>query len=246
MSKRKTWIKVKRGLNQPKHRHKMGECWWLYLHILDRTNWETGAVEEWRDEEEANEVEMPTVTLRRQRRKLEEEGYITCEQKQRGQRIVVHKWTNPRRYDGIAINPPDVAVLDKNEGDHERPPSEENDVEGVNQGVNQGIQRMITLPLDSQNHISHDSDSSLSQDNWVKVLMAISLDYYNGRNSQFERDWSGTGYVGREDGKFVVVCRDEEQQWWLKDHGKKIAENMLVGVLGERVEVEFVVEESVR
>jgi len=85
---------------------------------------------------------------------------------------------------------------------------------------------------------------SLSQDNWVKVLMAISLDYYNGRNSQFERNWSGTGYVGREDGKFVVVCRDEEQQLWLKDHGKKIAENMLVGVLGARVEVEFVVKEK--
>jgi len=83
---------------------------------------------------------------------------------------------------------------------------------------------------------------SLSQDNWVKALMVINLDYYQGRNRQFERDWDGTGYVGRQDGKFTVACRDDDQRLWLQDHGKKIAENVLVGVLGERVEIEFVVE----
>jgi len=85
---------------------------------------------------------------------------------------------------------------------------------------------------------------SFSQDNWVKALLVIDLDYYPGRARHFERDWSGTGYVGRQDRKFVVSCRDEEQQLWLKDRGKKIAENILVGILGERVEVEFVVAEG--
>ena len=41
-----------------------------------------------------------------------------------------------------------------------------------------------------------------------------------------------------------MVCDEPEIRDWLEDRGKKIAENMLVGILGERVEVEFVVKEK--
>ena len=114
---KKTWIKVKRGLLEPKHRNELGIRIWLYLHILDRANWEEGAVIEWVDSAEAAELEMPIRTLREQRRQLEIDGYITCEQDQRCQRIIIHKWTDPRRYDGEVLNvgsknmePPQVGV----------------------------------------------------------------------------------------------------------------------------------------
>jgi len=92
---------------------------------------------------------------------------------------------------------------------------------------------------------TNDKDSiSLSQDNWVQALIAIKQDYYRGRHTAFDRNWGDTGYVGKQDGRFIVTCRDDEQHAWLTDHGKKTAENMLVGILGGKVEVEFVMEES--
>jgi len=252
MSKRKTWIKIKRGLLQPKHRLAIGECIWLYFHILDRANWKTGAVEQWKDEAEAEELEMSLRTLRHQRKKLEKAGYIKAEKRQHYQRIIIHKWINPRKYDGEVINivgeaekyPPQVGVLEEDQSDNGLVLSDNLGDESPNQSTNQSSNQVSTLPLDSQNHISHNRKDppSLSQDNWVKALMVINLDYYQGRNRQFERDWNGTGYVGWQDGRFTVVCQDDDQRLWLQDHGKKIAENVLVGVLGERVEIEFVVE----
>lgn len=252
MSKRKTWIKVKRGLLQPKHRVVLGECIWLYFHILDRANWETGVVEEWKDEAEADTLEMSIRTLRHQRKKLEKAGYITAEKKQRHQRIIIHRWVDPRKYDGKIINvgvgledTPPVGVLEDTQSDNELVLSEDLGVESPNQSPNQSSNQVSTLPLISQNHISHKKEDSLSQDNWVQALIAIKLDYYRGQQvTFFEQNWGDTGFAGQEDGRFKVTCRNEKQRAWLEGHGKKIAENMLVGVLGERVEVEFTVKES--
>lgn len=104
MKKRKTWIKVKRGILQPKHRIQLGVRIWLYLHILDRADWETGKVLEWVDENEAEVLEMPVKTLRHQRRQLEEDGYITAKKGQYSQEIIIHKWSDPRKYDGEILN----------------------------------------------------------------------------------------------------------------------------------------------
>ena len=42
---RKTFVSVKRGLTQdPKHRERMGNRIWLFLHIIDRADFETGMV----------------------------------------------------------------------------------------------------------------------------------------------------------------------------------------------------------
>lgn len=83
---------------------------------------------------------------------------------------------------------------------------------------------------------------SFSQDDWIQALTAIKQDYYRGRHTAFDQYWGSTGFAGRQDGVFKVSCQ-EDQREWLESNGKKIAENMLVGVLGERVEVEFIVEE---
>ena len=249
MSKRKTWIKVKRGLLQPKHRVAVGECIWLYFHILDRANWKTGAVEQWKDEAEADFLEMSIRTLRHQRKKLEKAGYITSEKKQRYQRIIIHKWVDPRKYDGKIINvgeelddAPPVGVLEDAQGDNELVLSEDLGVESTNQSTNQSSNQVSTLPLISQNHISHNrkDSSSLSQDKWIEALIAIKQDYYRGRHTAFDQYWGDTGFAGRQDGVFKVSCK-ETQREWLESNGKKIAENMLVGILGERVEVEFTV-----
>ena len=50
MSK-KTWIKVKRGLLAPKHRELLGVRFWLYMYLLDKTEWETGIVYGWKDKD---------------------------------------------------------------------------------------------------------------------------------------------------------------------------------------------------
>jgi hypothetical protein len=101
---KRTWITVKRGILEPKHRFALGELIWLYMYILDITNWEAGVIGEWLDRGAAEEMEMPIATLRDQRMKLQEKGYITCERKQHGIRIIVHNWTNPKEYTGQKYN----------------------------------------------------------------------------------------------------------------------------------------------
>lgn len=87
-------------------------------------------------------------------------------------------------------------------------------------------------------------EPSLSQDDWVKALIAIKRTYYRGRHRVFDQFWNTTGYAGRHDGKFRVTCLGPDQRQWLEERGKKIAENVLVGILGVRIEIEFVVTEE--
>ena len=102
---KKTWIKVKRGfLNDPVHRNKMGVRIWLFLYMIDCANWEDGIVYEWVDKHHAEDINMPWRTIQEQRRKLDEEGYITCVKKPRHQNIIIHNWTNPREYSGEMYN----------------------------------------------------------------------------------------------------------------------------------------------
>jgi DNA-binding transcriptional regulator GbsR (MarR family) len=85
---------------------------------------------------------------------------------------------------------------------------------------------------------------SLSQDLWLQALTAIRDAHYLRtswtRGGPWNDYWLPTEYGGCQDGKFIVICQDEDQRAWLIDRGKKIAERALVGVLGEQMEVEFV------
>jgi len=103
---RKRWLSIKRGLiEDPKHRQTMGIRIWLFMHMIDRVNWDTGIVSEWKDRDEASDMEMAWRTLQQQRQELQELGYITCKQKGTEQEIIIHKWTSPRNYDGEILNP---------------------------------------------------------------------------------------------------------------------------------------------
>lgn len=105
MPRKKLYIAVKCGLiEDAKHREAIGNRIWLYLHILNRCEWEAGKVLEWRDRDEAQELNMSQRTLATQRQELADLGYISCQQKGNHQVITVHNWTNPRSYGGEIIN----------------------------------------------------------------------------------------------------------------------------------------------
>ena len=102
---RKTYIAVKRGLSEDaKHRRRMGNRIWVFLHILDRVDWETGIVHDWKDKDEADDMQMSQATLKRQRQELDDLKYIKCEQKQHSLDITVYHWVNPRSYTGDVLN----------------------------------------------------------------------------------------------------------------------------------------------
>ena len=101
---KKTWIKIKRGLLEPKHRERMGTAVWLYLYILDMCDWDTGSIHNWKDEYIAEDLDMNMTVLRRNRRKLEGLGYITCELRRTCQVVTIINWTNPREYSGELYN----------------------------------------------------------------------------------------------------------------------------------------------
>jgi hypothetical protein len=148
---KKHWIYIKRGLSEDaKHRAQMGKCIWLYMHIIDRADWETGIAYDWRDKEEADQMDMPVDTLRYQRQKLEEMDYIRCKQEQHGQNIFIMEWKNPRDYGSETKNP-------RNQGSNELPPSE---IQGSNQGLNQGsnqVPRKVKTPTSTSKIIDHRS-----------------------------------------------------------------------------------------
>lgn len=146
---KKNWIYIKRGLSEdPKHRAAMGECIWLYMHIIDRADWETGIAYDWKDQQEANEMGMPVETLRYQRKKLEENDYIRCSKKQYSQDIRIMEWKNPRDYGSDTKNP-------RIQSDNLLQPSDfqshnQSHNQSDNQSDNQLIAQIKTPTLDSK------------------------------------------------------------------------------------------------
>lgn len=100
----RTWIKVKQGILEKKHRDAMGSAVWLYLYMLDIVNWDTGVIPEWKDRVHSVDADMNIETLRKHRVKLYDEGYITCHQHHDDQTIILHNYTNPREYSGEVYN----------------------------------------------------------------------------------------------------------------------------------------------
>jgi hypothetical protein len=249
---KKTWIKLKRGILDPKHRERIGIRIWLYLHILDRANWEEGAVLEWRDEAEAGELEMDLDTLRVQRRQLEVDGYIRCERRGHYQRVTVLKWVNPREYSGQVHNPPDVAGTDKEPSVQNRG-LEENEATASlnpsgNSSCNQSLKFSGALPCTSQNQLSQIRENggrsaAAPQNLWVSVLGQLQRQL---RKSEFETWIRDTQVVSQTDGELVVGTGNSHAVAWLQDHAREPAEAALLEAReGRRMSVRFVVLEKV-
>lgn len=153
---KKHWIYIKRGLSEDaKHRAQMGQCIWLYMHIIDRADWETGIAYDWKDREEAADMSIPFETLRDQRQKLEKSDYIRCIQKQHSIDIKIMEWRNPRDY-GTEVKNPRI------EGDGLPPPS---DFQSDGQGDGQGSREIVTPTSDSNSESNSLSEKEKQQAN---------------------------------------------------------------------------------
>lgn len=135
---KKNWIYIKRGLSEdPKHREQMGNRIWLFMHMIDRADWETGIVAGWVDRDEAEDMGIPWRTLQFQRRELEEAGYITCIQKFQHQDIIIHNWSNPKDYGGKVVNVRGQMDEDQDDADHG---AQNCALNGANHGAKHGAQ----------------------------------------------------------------------------------------------------------
>lgn len=141
MSVKKTWIKVKRGLLQPKHVQAIGPALWLFEVMIDTADWESGKVFGWTDAVAARELGIKPNTARDWRQRLERYGYISCRQMGQSLEIQVHNWTNPREYTGEVSSmnetrPADVGdAWEPAKGDVQTEPSNgKGDVQGDVQG----------------------------------------------------------------------------------------------------------------
>jgi hypothetical protein len=233
MSK-KHWIYIKRGLSEDtKHRSQMGEAIWLYMHIIDRADWEMGIAYDWRDGQEAADMGMSVDTLRSQRQKLEKYDYIRCLQKQRGQDIKIMEWKNPRDYGSETKNPRSQSL-------NESIPTED---KGGIQSLNHRPSQVKTLTLDSESEsiskpaISLDleksdmswsvaGDKSVTQKQ-IDRLKAVD-DFENMIEKQLLRvplKWSG--FRSQEQDGFRAFLKDEAQplekflDWWIQDEWRQ-------------------------
>jgi len=159
---KKTWIKVKRGLLEPKHIERLGVRFFLYLYYLDQADWEEGAVLFYRDRDAADELGIPISTVRKQRVKLEDDEYISCLQKKDHQRITINNWTNPREYSGKVYNQStQKGKLSTKEVD-----------EGYRKGNHKGIATMGT-PSSSSHITNHIKDNNMLSPENEKVFIGF-------------------------------------------------------------------------
>lgn len=198
---RRTFIKVRRGILEAKHVHALGVRYPIYLWLLDRANWETGKVLFYRDRDIADEFEMPIRTIREWRRKLEEDGYISCLQISNHQEITIKKWSNPRgdeeinpiyEYQGCDTNmehPPSWGSKNMEHQDDKTPG-------GYMPGYMPGSRKHVTLPISDITH--HTTDSVGSEKNEMKYRSMF--DYFVNEckfkepkipSGKFDISWDG-------------------------------------------------------
>jgi len=166
---KKTWIKVKRGILEPRHIDKLGAAWYLYFYILDNADWDTGRIANWKDKYAADELCKPLGLIREHRKKLQDEGYIECEKNRYSQTIVIKNWTNPRMYDGSVINEGDKSN-EKSEGTNESSGQSNAQSSGQSSGQSAGSQEENLHS--SYNHIPHTtSHNSFNEKSFVSVFL---------------------------------------------------------------------------
>jgi len=102
----------------------------------------------------------------------------------------------------------------------------------------------VVHKLDSfnQTHLTKE-ESGCSQTNWVMLLMAI----HNRSNkptwlNNFKEYFEPTYLLSMDDHTYTVACPDERRRAWLAGNGKDTIERALIGVTGEKINIEFVVQ----
>jgi len=195
---KKTWIKVKRGLLEPKHIERLGVRFFLYLYYLDQADWVEGAVLFYRDRDAADELGIPIPTVRKQRVKLEEDKYISCLQKNDHQVITIHNWTNPREYSGEIYN----------KSNQKGAPLTDDDDESNHKGNHKGNATMVTPSLYS--HItSHIKDKELLPKETEQLFIGAIKTLVGGDISEFYKEQIEDAPKILEDGCIKLIIDDE-------------------------------------
>lgn len=228
---KKYWISVKCGLSRdPKHRQAMGEAVWLFMHMLDTADWETGIVHDWRDKDVAAEMGMSERTVRDWRMRLVNGGYIKTAQRQYSMDVTIHNWTNPREYGGRRVN--------EKQGDIGMSPSEKEESQGDTQGDTQVPQ----IPLDerapfieskSKPHVNQEQDTNSQA---FKYWQTIDEYLRSEMPRQLHKYLDGCVPLQWEGSTLTVQAQDAE---WLDQHVGKLAKRFLVG-MAQGGAVEFV------
>ncbi|MCK9599027.1 MAG: hypothetical protein M0R06_08310 [Sphaerochaeta sp.] len=219
---KKNWIKIEREFaTSPQHRIDMGMRIWLYLYILDRADWETGKINNWRDQDAADEMEIPIRTIRDQRQGLEEAGYIQCIQRGQYQVIIIFNYHNPRAYDGEILNlKSDFTPVPIFEGDNILSPEEEKgtnilslepkgDTQGDTEGNTQGDSKSVTLPLISHITIPENQDTLDARELWTSILQELS---FNVRKADYDTWIRTLVLISGEESTLTVGCSNPFQK----------------------------------
>lgn len=246
---RKTWIKLKRGLSEdPKHRVKMGVAVWLFLHMLDRADWETGMIHNWKDKDEADDMRLPLRLMRAWRQKLEGGEYIKCQQTLHGQDITIMKWVNPREYSGKVYNVPSLLP---------EQPSNEESHDDTKPAPLDGHDDTKTAPLEDHGdthgdtHVSiKDVTPSLYSDSQITskerdphldaLCSQLSFDF--GHNIHGWRRLEAVlkqASLERADGTVIIRGVGADNYELFQDMYARTFERHLVGILKEKVKVIF-------
>lgn len=93
---KKIFLKLKRGVLDSKHYYAMGTALWLFIYILDKTDWEDGTFKGYCDADAAETIGAPKRTIRSWRDKLGDGGYIAWRKHQYDLTIYVNNWSNPK------------------------------------------------------------------------------------------------------------------------------------------------------
>jgi len=132
---RKTFIKVRVGILEPKHIFQIGSAIWLYLYILNRADWKTGKIFDWRDNDAAADLGVYVQSIRNQRNRLQVGLYISSVQKHHRLEITVNNWHDPTE-----------KVINENHGDKKISlPSNDGDSHGDMDGDSHGDRNLSSL-----------------------------------------------------------------------------------------------------
>ena len=225
---KKTYIVVKRGILDKRHIFKINNAIWLFLYMLDIVGWEEGIIHEWKDKDAAEELGFNISTIRNQRRLLESQNYISCEQHLRCLKIKIKNWTNPREYSGKVYN-------NKNYGVNKLPPL---DVHGDNHGDSHGDSGLTPF-IFLKEQISNVNEDPLLRElekKWgrVKAQLCSGLSPTN----QFKKRIEGGVVRGVEDGKLNIVISDNSD--FMNERVAQYSEEIMEAIFKDGTKLNFI------
>jgi DnaD/phage-associated family protein len=168
----------------------MGMSIWAFIHMIDRADWETGIVHDWKDAEEAADMGRNSRTVRDWRQNLQENGYITAVQKQHSLDLIIHKWINPRDYSSKVMNTTTGGEASFSQGDTNLSPSES---QGDTQGSSQSVTPTYSSDSLNSNSIKDDEQnlfilSRLYETN-IGIITPMSADFLRNASLDFPLAW---------------------------------------------------------